>query len=154
MGFLLVIPPVVACCQRSTLACNITNPRLCSKKNYKESSALNLWKTGSQASDLYGKAKISYLLKIKSKVFGAPQSISPVIWILHFVNCFEHRKRWPWWTRWQWNKGWPFLMLMHCFLFLIEKFRNKTNQGTVYLRHVLCSEKITCCQKEVLLYLN
>ena len=42
MGFLLVIPPVVACCQCSTLACNITNPRLCSKKNCKESSALNL----------------------------------------------------------------------------------------------------------------
>ena len=37
----------------------ITNPRLCSKKNCKESSALNLCKTGSQASDLYGKAKIS-----------------------------------------------------------------------------------------------
>ena len=71
MGFLLVIPPGVACSQCSTLACNITNPRLCSKKNCKESSALNLWKTGSQASDLYGKAKIFSLLKIKSKVLGA-----------------------------------------------------------------------------------
>ena len=70
MGFLLVIPPVVACCQSSTLACYITNPSLCSKKYCRESSALNLCKTGSQASDLYGKATRTIQKTLKQRCFS------------------------------------------------------------------------------------
>ena len=70
MGFLLVIPPVVACCQCSTLACYITNQG-CALRNIVGSPVL--WtceKQGAKHQICMGKLRFPSCSRSKAMVWG------------------------------------------------------------------------------------